>query len=519
MKSTFTRIVIILITCTVLIGINSNLMPRINTIRDNEGLTRNMPLDNAPPQFVLAVNLLGGLRCILVDALWLRTMKLREEGKFFEMAQLYKWICQLEPQIEDVWAHNAWNMAYNISFEMPYPQDRWRWINKAIHLLRDVGLVYNSRSAVIRREIAWIYAHKIGQQWDDMHLYYKKQLAHDFSKLVYGYDDLKQMKGIISSEDQSPPVFQDVTLLKTHKIQSIVAFNAAQESGVLKNDPFLFSDARIEEISRYFRAQEITGTYKMDLQAMIDLMEQFGPLDWRLPEPHAMYWATEGKEFAQERFYILYDRLRYLSLQSLCTRGRLVLLEDDNDGLYITSPDLRFVEPMNEYYKELLKEYEGSPSAKNIASAYYYFLADFTMLLYTSQNKELAESLFAELQARYPQKVNGASLGQYVMNQFMYMVQTGNHDQVKGMLFEIIREAFWNLAIGNDDQYSGYMELAQTLSAEYNRRIHHQERLVLPTMAILQQQVLDQIMNGDFPEAVRNSLQKRLNSPEKTSTL
>lgn len=509
MKSRTVRIALIIVTCGIVIGINSLLMPHINTMRDNEGLTRNVPLENAPPQFILTVNLLGGLRCIVVDMLWLRTMKLREEGKFFEMAQLYKWICELEPQIEEIWAHNAWNMAYNISFEMPYPNDRWRWIRKAIHLLRDLGLQYNNRSAVLRREIAWIYAHKIGQQWDDMHWYYKKQLALEFEQLIYGYDDLKAMRDM-QQHGLSPELESAVNILDDAGIKKLKEFRAAQASGQLEGDRFNLSDETVALLSRYLRAEELKKHYKRDISVMVELMDTFGPLDWRLPEPHAMYWAWEGKKYAEERFYILYDRLCYLSLQSLCRRGKLTLMEQDNDVLYITSPEKRFIEPMDDYYQQLLETYAGTQSAKNIGSAYYHFLNEAVMLMYTSDDRSIAEKLYAELKERYPEKVAVDSLDRYVIFQFMEIVQTGTHDQVKGMLFGMIREAYWNLALGETEQYEGYMELAQNLSQEYNRRIGQQQRLVLPPIQTLQKHVLKEALEQDFPAPLREALKKQL---------
>src|SRR5438046_5121651 len=79
------------------------------------GLTRVTPLENAPPVLAFTTVALGGFRGLIANALWIRATELQDEDKFFEMAQLSDWITKLEPHFAQVWAHEAWNMAYNIS--------------------------------------------------------------------------------------------------------------------------------------------------------------------------------------------------------------------------------------------------------------------------------------------------------------------------------------------------------------------------------------------------------------------
>ena len=40
------------------------------------------------------------------------------------------------------------------------------------------------------------------------------------------------------------------------------------------------------------RARLLRETYKMDPQFMKEVDERYGPLEWRLPEAHAIYWAA-----------------------------------------------------------------------------------------------------------------------------------------------------------------------------------------------------------------------------------
>ncbi|MCK4244633.1 MAG: hypothetical protein KAX20_03305, partial [Candidatus Omnitrophica bacterium] len=119
---------------------------QLNEKRDEFNLTAAAPLENAPPELVLATTALGGFRGIIVDYLWVRAMELQRSGKYFELVQIYDWIGKMEPRIEAIWSHNAWNMAYNISVELPSSEERWLWIKRGIELLRDEGLKYNPES-------------------------------------------------------------------------------------------------------------------------------------------------------------------------------------------------------------------------------------------------------------------------------------------------------------------------------------------------------------------------------------
>src|ERR1039458_605005 len=225
----------------------------LNRDRDQLGLTRVQPLENAPPVLAFTTVALGGFRGLISNALWMRASDLQDDDKFFEMAQLADWITKLEPHFVQVWLVQAWNMAYNISvkFKENSPgvyADRWRWVERGIELLRDEGLRYNPNDVLIYRELAWFFQHKMGQNLDDANLYYKQQWANDMAK-VFGAN------GTNFSELLQPQNTNAVLLREKSK-----------------------SDPAFAE----------------------KLNAQYGPLDWRLPEAHAIYWGALGLEKAKE---------------------------------------------------------------------------------------------------------------------------------------------------------------------------------------------------------------------------
>ena len=113
-----------------------------------------------------AIAALGGFRSLAVEAIWFRADLLQSEGRFVELAQLASTLTFLEPHTPEVWSYAAWNLAYNVSVMMPTMEDRWRWVQASLHLLRDRGLPLNPREAELYREIAWFFQLKLGADLD-----------------------------------------------------------------------------------------------------------------------------------------------------------------------------------------------------------------------------------------------------------------------------------------------------------------------------------------------------------------
>lgn len=121
--------------------------------------------------------LLAVARAPLVDILWIRATKSKEEGRIFDAYQLAELICELQPKFPDVWAFQAWNMSYNISVTCSAPEERWRWVRNGYEQLRDKGIPLNPNNTQLYRELAWILFHKVGDYMDDAHWYYKNEFA------------------------------------------------------------------------------------------------------------------------------------------------------------------------------------------------------------------------------------------------------------------------------------------------------------------------------------------------------
>ncbi|MBR6588712.1 MAG: hypothetical protein IKK82_15015 [Kiritimatiellae bacterium] len=151
----------------------------------------------------LVVAGLGGFRGILSEIVWFRADRLQNEGRYAEMAQIANLLTTLEPHTPEVWAYAAWNLAYNISVMMPTNEDRWRWVESAMKLLRDDGLRLNPRSPELHRELAWLFLSKIGGDIDVASPLYSKRWAEIVDATKGDWSQLKMNPSLVSYIDRT----------------------------------------------------------------------------------------------------------------------------------------------------------------------------------------------------------------------------------------------------------------------------------------------------------------------------
>ena len=224
----------------------------------------------APPLVRFASVALGGFRGVIADALWFRADRLQDERRFVELVQLSDWITALDPANEEAWVFHAWNMAYNVSFLLSRPDDRWRWVEGGISLLRDRGVPLNPSSAEIRRNLGWFFQHKIGMESDEASPFYRTEWAREIAACL-GEGGAAPAAGSIASA-------------------------------------------------------ELAETLGMDAALMAELEGRYGPVDWRVPAASSLYWGWTALGCAAD------DKERVSALrmvyQSLCAMafdaGRLV---------------------------------------------------------------------------------------------------------------------------------------------------------------------------------------------------
>lgn len=297
-----------------------------------------VPLENASPLMAFTTVALGGFRGLIVDGLWIRITHLQREGQYFEIVQLADWITKLEPHFSAVWAYHAWNMAYNISILFPDPEDRWRWVQQGIRLLRDEGLTYNPRDPELYRELGWLYQHKIGYLMDSAHPFFKMRLAQDLHAVLGGP----------RPDYRAPP-----------------------------------SDARLLRLRR---------EYKLDPEVMETLEARYGPLDWRKAETHALYWAWRGRALAAaEREAWTCELMLVQCAAEQFRSGRLSLRAGDEPP--VMTPRLDLADAVARAYDAALAHYDKPM----LRAAYAGFLGEAAVVLSVYERESEARAAYARL--------------------------------------------------------------------------------------------------------------------------
>ena len=423
--------------------------------REEFNLTASLPLENAPPELVLATIALGGFRGIIVDYLWLRAIGLKESGKYFELVQLYDWIGKMEPRIEAVWAHNAWNMAYNISVELDTPEERWAWIKRGIELLRDEGLRYNPRSSLLYKELAWIYLHKVGDVVDAFQWEYKRYLAEEMED-VLGKDS--SLLSEVASSKRTPD-----NLLRYNKL--------------------------IQEM-------------KLDPEHMLEMMETYGPLDWGLAQSHALYWLTKGLESTGEADRN-YERLILHAIIGLCEAGRVIRTDA---GFIITEPDFRFIDTADRIYGELKKKYKEDIG---LASAHKNFLESMVVLLYTYGREKDSLSTYRRLRILSPSRYR-MGMEEYIFVQIREGLKGASPLKVSAFIRGLLRQSLMSLAINQDERAAGIENLAKLVWNRYMKKYSKTERSSLSPFEEIRTSLVKQALEGEFPPVLQNRLRERL---------
>lgn len=430
----------------------------LNGVRADMGLTRLEPLENAPPILAFTTVALGGFRGLIANLLWIRASQLQDDGKYFEMVQLADWITKLQPHFVTVWVHQAWNLSYNISVKFPDHSDRWQWVQRGIELLRDQGIPWNPQETMLYRELAWHFQHKMGANMDDAHMLYKNEWAKRMDELFDGrLPDYEKFRN-----PQTP-----------------------------------------EEVER---ARALLEDFKMEIDYIEAVENEYGPLEWRLPETHAVYWAYVGLEKSiREKDYINLRRVIFQAMQLAFHRGRLVEFpvakEREKDGYVMAfefGPNVRVTETVNRVYEEMMEaEVE---QREHISTGHKNFLRTAIYFLYTHHQLEESKRWYDYVRELYPGSIpEEVSLEEYAFQRLEEEFGSTSQDRLKAMLLGILGQSFYYLAIDDQDRAMGMELLVRKMWDRFHNEIGAGQdiRVGLPSIPELKREVLIRMLDPE----------------------
>lgn len=427
----------------VLVSAGGLLLRLLNRERAELGLTDREPLQNAPPVLALTTQVLGGFRGLIANALWIRATDMQDEGKYFEMVQLADWITKLEPHFVQVWLVQAWNMAYNISVKFSEYPDRWRWVQRGIELLRDDGLRYNPHEPLIYRELAWFFQHKMGQNLDDAHVYYKGAWAAEMTRVFGG--ERPDFERLINP--QTPDEHQ--------------------------------------------RAELLRDKYKMNPAKMRDLDRSYGPLDWRLPEAHAIYWASVGIDESRPGDLLPLRRVIYQSMNLAFQRGRLVMSSNLPPRLL---PNLDIIDQANKAFEDQIAADAEKRDA--IQRAHKNFLREVPYQLFIHNRVREGEKWLRYVREKYPDAIPAdVTLSEYAVSRALENAQEQSQSRMTALVEAMVLQSYVALIEGREDEANEYMQRAYDFANVYAKRVEGSARLAIPPVDQLKQIVLRELLD------------------------
>jgi hypothetical protein len=544
----------------------------INAKRQDMGLILDKP-ENVPPSLAFATVATGAFRGLLVDVLWIRADRLKEEGQFFDAKQLAEWITILQPRFATVWEFQAWNMAYNISVTIPAsrPDQRWRWVKNGYELLRDKGIEKNPRSILLYRELARTFQHKIGGISDDAHRYYKLQLAVAMEPLV-GSRDNQYFEALAETPTEWVEIIKDEDVLPLIKALKSADRTFADDDSFasnylsLRQNPGRFEPAAFQVIDDFrgkkslqkfdffAKAYQLRNTWKLDPILMHELNQIYGPvtdwddpnsrlpLDWRHPDTHAIYWAVKGLQMAGKGEYspdeTNTDRIVVHSLQNLFRYGRVFVYDvpmpirtenapqtANSNQLMMTQdiflrPDLRMFEPYNQAILAVLEKYKvlKETTYEAMRNGYRNMLKNAVLSFYQAgsydedAHRRQAKKIYEQLRQNYPDiKDFQDPLVIYVRKRLGEEIKSLGIFNAREMILMLLREAYFRYAVHDDNEAFGREKWAEEAYKIYVEKFPDVDRVKMLEFPQLRYLALrDFLDDWQYPPNLRRNLLGRI---------
>ena len=525
--------------------------------RDDLGLVVKMEgVEGIPPHVAVVTAALGTFRGLAVDVLWARAEHLQDEGEFYEAQTLSEWITTLQPRFQKVWGFQAWNMAWNIAAATQVPAERWGWVRRGMELLRTKGIPLNPNAPNLYFELAWIFQNKIGRVGDSQHWYYKARLAGEMQEVLGDLVSGRTTEEAVSQFRRIAEAPDSLEELKTKRPAASAALDLLAAHGAAPDEPTLRMlgrvlmatsslDAKVlgidklpmgtnvplleamkadpdvaarlvEDVIPYLQKRVLEDRYRMDTEKMVRVMERYGPLDWRHPQSHAIYWSERGVEVSRnlERREnvneLMLVRGRLLMLMELLRSGRVEF--DPMTNRVDLLPDPRFAGVYETAIREafdliasdkgVTTDMFGFAEESDLFDAYEKFLNIATMFSYLYGDEAEAKRYFTilrDLAARRgvaDQPVYSDTLENFVAMRFGGMVGV-NLGDLRQVLDAMIRRAITEgLAMGDFKTFNRFIAVAHKV---YDRRFASSrpgEKFVLEEAQLL-----------EFPKLVENSFE------------
>jgi hypothetical protein len=414
-------------------------------------------IDNAPP-IVAIGTAIGALRGLIVDWLWIKVNMMQDQGRYYDILEDARLITKLQPRFAPVWTFHGHNMAYNLSVQTSTPEERWEWVRKGIDLLRNEGLRYNPNELQLYKDLAFWHDHKIEGTSDDAHTIYKREFAKEWHELLgeppRTWDErikwieaiadapsslrillqtnpqaaevearLQAELGPLLPDDADPMSRELLRMLSmidaiegasyTARALDLAGMLESRGDAVMTTLATMRADPELAEgwdaLLAQMRRQYLVDDYNMDPELMAEYTRDFGPIDWRHPQSHALYWSRTGSKKAERRLSegkihhaINTDRQQLHSLQALARGGR-VMYDPFSPVMPGRFPEVDFIDSTSKLFDDLYVKYYDARGmgGETFLEFIKNFLGHNIRVAYRQGEIERAQKLYEALDERF----------------------------------------------------------------------------------------------------------------------
>jgi len=415
----------------------------------------NVSVEGAPP-LVAVGTMIGALRGLIVDVLWMKVNIMKEKGLYYEVMADSELITKLQPRFAQVWAFHGHNMAYNISVATHTEHERWEWVKKGIRLVRNEGIKANPNDMILYKELAFWLSHKIEGTADDAHLYYKTEFCREWHFLLGEPPPDQEMRiawikriadapdTLAEAEQRIPGTKALVELLERelspyadgdfkldkrfltffaqwralgdqYGVARVLGYDEQirQRQPIFRAFEQIIADPKYNEpgalLLAYLRKKVLKEEYNMDPQIMYELTRDLGPIDWRHPMAHSLYWAWLGSERGSGRIRnddvykaLNTDRLVAQAMQGLARNGRISFDAFSNE-LPGRFPEPRWIDTIDKTFQRLYIKYHDAQGGGG--ESFIGFIENFLSFevreCYRAGETERAKKLYARLDSLF----------------------------------------------------------------------------------------------------------------------
>ena len=142
----------------------------------------------------------------------------------------------------------------------------------------------------------------------------------------------------------------------------------------------------------------------------------YGPLDWRVPQTHSLYWAWLGNNATGTNIHnAVCDRMICDSMNATFQYGKLTL----SNGVFVVSPNLEILPKVMQTYEETI----ANSDSELPDTAYSNFLGSAVQTLKFFHHDRRAREVFDKLNRRYPSRATAAGYEKFTRRSRPFLPQ------------------------------------------------------------------------------------------------